>query len=682
MILPDFSGRLVFVASAMASALLLSAVQSAQAQNINLARCEGLWFSTSEDFLSQGPQLPGGPVVSDGDLLTFETGVGTSICARNEELLFVFDTNEFDHGLDALEKIEIDRSTVFAAFSTEIDSVNGSGQFTAGDLLFSNGSVVPNNALLVQFNLPRSLNLGLDAVHIEGAPGEKRELLAKLDGTDVDQLRDNPDILVQILEGTNTDILFSTEGTPPSVQKPQFLDGDLLSAKTGAIVRSNNDLLPLLPSGLPDKGVDYGLDAYTPAMDPIENVPIELLSTEIQARDKTFSDGDALVVGPGIFLRNKDLIGSLEPLDSDMGLDALAANGGPVVDRCDFFITRISEVQISRIRQTNPAADPFAGMFDVGVLDGAGNADGDRPFGGDLRVEGSVPNWACSEYTTHEFRVEVLEEGGVTPVPVRHPLSDGWLRDTAPCGSPSDPYASTDYSPTDTGWFRLTDYWRPAVHGCANDPSLAFWKSGSIDSTTARIRIVLREIGTPGTETSSAWVRVRLDNKAPNAPVIALHDLGAGAPFNNQCEVAGGGADTVIDVHGEVFDAHFDHLRLTWTGGEVGLETTVPVTTRPTVPAPFAPLTLTRGYRTRPELQDQGTLPAGSNILLARFNLSAAHRDATGGNPPIECGYTVTLQAVDRAHVGRFSPASNGYNISGPHRSARVSQSFCFKPSA
>ena len=198
MILPDFSGRLVCVASALATALLLSTGQAASAQGTNLAKCTGLWFSTSEDFLSQGPRLPGGPVVSDGDLLSYEIGGGTTLCARNEELLRVFDTNRYDHGLDALDKIEINQEVVFAAFSTEIDSVNGAGQFTAGDLLFTNGAVVPNNALLVRFDLPRSLNLGLDAVHIEGAPNEKRELLAKLDSTDVDQLRDNPGLLIEI----------------------------------------------------------------------------------------------------------------------------------------------------------------------------------------------------------------------------------------------------------------------------------------------------------------------------------------------------------------------------------------------------------------------------------------------------------------------------------------------------
>lgn len=681
MILPDFSGRMVCVVSALTTALVLTTGQAALAQNLNLAKCKGLWFSTSEDFLSQGPRLPGGPVVSDGDLLAYEIGGGTTLCARNEELLRVFDISRYDHGLDALDKIEINAEVVFAAFSTEIDSVNGAGQFTAGDLLFTNGAVVPNNALLVRFDLPRSLNLGLDAVHIEGAPEEKRDLLAKLDSTDVDQLRDNPQILIEILEGTNTDILFSTEGTPPDVQKPLFLDGDLLSAKNGVIVRSNNDLLPLLPSGLPDKGVDYGLDAYTPSLDPIEQVPIELLSIEVQARENTVSDGDLLTTGPNIYLRNKDLIGPLEPRDTDMGLDALA-DGTRKVAGCRFFITRISEIELSRIRQSDPAIDPFAGMFDVGVVDGAGNADGERPFGGALRVEGSLPTSECPEFTTHEFRVEVLAEGAVTPEPVRHPLSQGWLRDTAPCGSPSDPYFSTDYSPTDTGWFRLTEYWLPANQGCSNDPSLAIWDSGALDSTTAQIRLVLREIGMPGTEMPSAWVRVRLDNKRPDDPVIALHDLGDGVPFGNQCEIAGGGDDTVIDVHGEVFDGHFDRLTVTWTGGEVGLETSVPVTTQATVPAPFPPLTLTRNYRSRPEIQDEGSLPANTNILLSRFNLSAAHRDATGGNPPIECGYTVTLQAIDRAHVGRFTPATNGYNVIGAHRSRRVSQSFCFKPAA
>lgn len=638
-----------------AVALSLGFGATAHAQQANLASCEGLWFSTSEDFRSNNRDIPGGPVISDGDLLTYVIGSGARLCARNEDLLRRFDIERFDHGLDALDQVVLSERQVIAAFSTELDSMHSAAHFTAGDLLFTSGLIIPNSALLAQFNLPRNFNLGLDAVSIEGSPQGKRDLLDKLSGVSTDEMRDNPDQLAEVLRGTNTDILFSTEGTPPDVQQPQFIDGDLLSARNGVIVRSNRDLLFDLPAGIPDRGVDYGLDAYTPFQKGAGDEFTELLSTEIQARERTFSDGDALEPGPNVFLTSKDLIADFQPRDIDMGLDALAARPG-IIGRCEIFITRISEIERTRI-------DPASGLFDVGVVNGVGDPSGDKPFGGSIRVEGVVPNADCPEFTTHHFRVEVSTDGGVTFDPVLHPTSLDWRRDVAPCGSANDLYASDPQ-----GWFLLTEYWKPLLDGCSNDPSLGVWSSAPLDSTTAEIRIAMEPI-LGGPQIHSASVKIRLDNKAPDQPVIALHDAGAAVPFGNQCEIAGDGADTIIDIHGQVFDSHFQSYSLTWTGGDVGLETTVPVN-------------LKRTYRTRVDLQDQGTLPLASNILLDSFNLTAAHIAATGGTPPIECGYTITLRARDRAHIGSFGPATNTYNTSSGHLSVRVSQSFCFKPAS
>ncbi|WP_299844004.1 hypothetical protein [uncultured Roseovarius sp.] len=641
--LPDFSGRLVFVATALASALYLSTAQSAVAQNANLAKCTGLWFSTSEDFFSQGPRLPGGPVVSDGDLLSYEIGSGTTLCARNEELLNVFNISRYDHGLDALEKIEINKEVVFAAFSTEIDSVNGAAQFTAGDLLFSNGVVVPNNALLARFDLPRTLNLGLDAVHIEGAPNEKRELLAKLDGTDVDQLRENPGILIEILEGTNTDILFSTEGTPPEVQKPRFLDGDLLSARNGTIVRSNNDLLPNLPSGLPDKGVDYGLDAYTPAIDSIEQVPIEIFSTEIQARKNTISDGDALTVGPGIYLRNRDLINSLEPLDTDMGLDALAA--GIRVDTCNSFITAISHVDV------NARINPATGLF-----------DGDRPFGRDIRVQGEVPGPECDVYRTHEFQVRVSIDGAPEQ-PVQHPASLNWMTLEAPCAGLATPYTSDP-----NGWFALTAYQR--VVNCPNDESLAVWRSSADvpgDVATVDMRIVLRPIG-GGPEVSSSTVRIRVDNKRPENVVMSLYKAGETDPFDNQCKIDGEGNPVEIDIRGTFSDDHFRVYSLSWSAdGNIG---------------GAVPQTMTRTYNSRPALSDTGTVvtPPETDALLERFDLTAAFAAHPQGGVLIECGYSIRMVVFDRARLGGMDWDENIFSIDDGGNRTPYTQSFCLVP--
>ena len=124
-----------------------------------LAACAKIAFSTEEDFITQGPEpADGNPIISDGDLLS-PTGV---VCARNYDLLHdAFDVDQ-DMGLDAADVLSVERYLV--AFSTELDSPHGN--FTAGDLLFTNGAVIPNEILTRKFQL--GYDIGLDAVHFVG----------------------------------------------------------------------------------------------------------------------------------------------------------------------------------------------------------------------------------------------------------------------------------------------------------------------------------------------------------------------------------------------------------------------------------------------------------------------------------------------------------------------------------
>ncbi len=75
----------------------------AQAENSPSLACEGFAFSTEEDFLTQG-QIPpdGNPIISDGDLLVRTSSGGVNVCARNRDLLAVFDS-QVDLGLDAVD---------------------------------------------------------------------------------------------------------------------------------------------------------------------------------------------------------------------------------------------------------------------------------------------------------------------------------------------------------------------------------------------------------------------------------------------------------------------------------------------------------------------------------------------------------------------------------------------------
>lgn len=628
---------------AVATIALGISASAGAAQGINLAKCEGLWFSTSEDFLSRNDNaVINGPIVSDGDLLTYVVGSGARMCARNADLLRIFDIERYDHGLDALDQIVIDEETVIAAFSTELDSMHSAAHFTAGDLLFTTGTIVPNSALLAQFNLPRSVNLGLDAVTITGSPRGKRELLAKLSSTEPNQLRENPGILIEILQATETDILFSTEGTPPDVQKPLFLDGDLLSAKTGAIVRSNADLLPGLPAGLPVRGVDYGLDAYTPGYDRIEQQSIELLSIEVGAKDNALSDGDVLMVGPGVYLKDKDLISNFEPLDSNMGLDALAARIGRESNNCEVRITTVSEIDVTDINQAT-------GLFDT-----------DRPFGAWVRIQGIVPNDACPRFDTHEFQVQVSVDGGI-PQPILHPTSLGWERNVSPCVSSNDLYTSD----TQGGWFTLADYWR--FSECPDDASLAYWQSTTAPGADEAVfSVALRPIG-GGAEETSLPVKIRVDNEKPDQMLAELYRSGEMTPFGNQCNIQGDGSDIIIDIKGRVRDEHFSKYALYWAGGDVHSWKSIPVT-------------VTRDYASRPDLSDTGTEPpANTDIPLGTINLTAEYAAHTSGDLIIECGYTVLFRAWDRSHRGNFHPALNAFSLIGGNRTDYI-QSFCLKP--
>ncbi len=149
----------VLPVSLVVAGLLLALAGAAQAQQpASLSDCADFAFSTEEDFLSQGPVPPdGNPLISDGDLLS----PAGRVCLRNRELLSKWDVS-VDLGLDAVDVLDVASGLVI--FSTELDDRRG--RFTAGDLLATNGAVIPNQALLMLFQVGR--DLGLDAVQLIG----------------------------------------------------------------------------------------------------------------------------------------------------------------------------------------------------------------------------------------------------------------------------------------------------------------------------------------------------------------------------------------------------------------------------------------------------------------------------------------------------------------------------------
>jgi hypothetical protein len=280
--------------------------------------CQSLAFSTEEEFVTQGPvPSDGNPIISDGDLLSAPlNGSGACIiCARNADLLLIFQV-PFDLGLDAADVIAVESYLV--AFSTELNSSNA-GQFTAGDLLVTNGVIIRNQALTAKWNV--GYDLGLDSVQFVGDP---KAIVAFLTYAESLPQPISGGVLAELFaKYPAVDIWFSTEGTWLPIGAIGFLDGDLLSARNGVIVASNAALLPgNVPGGIPDRGVDLGLDAVT--VDQTGERSIIDFSTELLYNGQfSFTDGDVLRSDNGVTITNNDLIRCFEPKARFLGLDAL-----------------------------------------------------------------------------------------------------------------------------------------------------------------------------------------------------------------------------------------------------------------------------------------------------------------------------------------------------------------------
>lgn len=306
----------------MISVLLLSllagqpATARAQATSYPLDNCRYGAFSTEEDFMmTEGEPYDGNPYISDGDLL----GVNGLLCARNADLLRNFDVGE-DLGLDAVDIVNLERRIV--AFSTELDSRHGN--FTAGDLLITPNTVIPNAALVAKFQI--NYNIGLDGIQFIGEPQAILTFIQEASRVPREQwLRG---ILPELLARYKVDIWFTVEGSwPPGKKYPTILDGDLLSARDGIVVLSQEQFFTAAaPAGIPQRGVDFGLDAVSAARTG-DRTTVHF-STEIlfNGQEISFTDGDVLNVGGAVVRAHADLVTPFTPAADFLGLDALWAN--------------------------------------------------------------------------------------------------------------------------------------------------------------------------------------------------------------------------------------------------------------------------------------------------------------------------------------------------------------------
>ncbi|MBK8027716.1 MAG: hypothetical protein IPK19_41635 [Chloroflexi bacterium] len=378
--------------------LLLSTSWTATAQEIDtLEWCRSGAFSTEEDFISHGPvPFDGNRYISDGDLLSFDGRV----CARNAWLARQFDVVQ-DLGLDAVDILDFERGIV--AFSTELDSPHGN--FTAGDVLFTPGFRIPNQALVAPFQI--SFNIGLDGLHFVGSDENLRRFIDIATGTPPDDWLGGK--LQGVLHELNIDIWFSVEGTAPYLRNSLILDGDVLSARHGIVLPHQSQLLsPPTPAGIPMRGVDFGLDGLTGRREPDRRSL--LFSTEIlYDGESSFTDGDVLRYGGAIVFHNEDLVAPFEPAARFLGVDAIhIAFREPVYDpniqtMCgDDHLVADFEGGVASIGSVNPA---FTGLYR-----NATDPDFRQPCGQYVPFDGFLPD---SE--VKRFRVVVREIAEAVP---------------------------------------------------------------------------------------------------------------------------------------------------------------------------------------------------------------------------------------------------------------------------
>ncbi|MBN1148870.1 MAG: hypothetical protein JXA78_16530 [Anaerolineales bacterium] len=576
-----------------------------------LKNCKELAFSVEEDFLSQGPEpQDGNPIISDGDLL----GLNCAVCARNADLIEIFDIPEWvDLGLDAVDVVDVDAYLV--AFSTELDSPN-TGQFTAGDLLVTNGAIIANRALTYAFGQGAvSYDIGLDGLQFVGDPESIMGFLYEILQYPRSDWLQNPERLSRMLTDANIDLWFSTEGTWTPVGAVGFLDGDLLSARDGVIVASNDDLLPPgVPAGIPVEGVDFGLDAVTNDRS-IERANLHY-STEILFENGiSFSDGDVLKMGDGVVAKNIDLLGCFEAKAKELGLDALSVGTRPPPE-CINRITKIGGVEVEDI-----------GLSDGLIISGTLPYNASAPFGGRIDFQGSI----CND--VDKFRIVYRKHGSSDPwEPMKVPPSKTWTV-AADAFIPTIPDCLGDqtwFSDSD-GWFNGSDYRHlssPSLGGCNSDLSLTIWDSTTAASGADELYELALETMVASVAQTDTLRLVQLDN---TLPIVELEKIsGICADYTSE--------DMPILVNGRMQDAHFYQYQMSITGDGYPIY-------------PYSPVAY---YDSSTDnVIETGTI--NWNTFVGLHNVDVFDLSSTA----VDCGYTVLLTGWDRTLWSWFYYSSN-----------------------
>jgi hypothetical protein len=618
----------------MLNIVLFTHITGAQ-QDYPLENCRANGFSTEEDFMMQrGEPYDGNPYISDGDLLNFNG----QVCARNADLLRNFDVR-VDLGLDGVDVLDADKRIV--AFSTELDSPFGT--FTAGDVLITNGGIIPNLALVFPFGI--DYNIGLDEVKFMG----KIEDIIRF----VEFVRENgPDSLLEgklqsVMQEFNIDIWFTIEGTFERDQR-LILDGDLLSA-SGSVIRTQADLfVAAIPAGIPQRGVDFGLDAFAVNREAhLSDGRFRMyLSTEILYRGRpVFSDGDILRLGGTVARTNEALMAPFAPAARFLGLDALYLNFRPVIT--DPNITHLCG-------RSEALFDDGTGLYQ----DSTTQPDGDeiivpRPCGMYVPIDGYLPAGAVKR-----FRVAYREVSEPVPAIGTGPaIQTKWILNDR-----DNILLSCILNPTHTlstdggGWMDAAEY-LGAWNGDANtdfcpnpEVRLAVWNTlslpaGSIAGHDREDHFIvwLEWEDTGGVLHREADEHhVQLDNTAPDIPAypdglqVRLPD---GVTVVPACGEAPTGASD-LQVWADFDDRYYESFQVILRGGS---------------PPATVAYDLHHYYDdvgVPPEFQntdDTGTTPDGTLVHVQDIDMTDL------GDSYDDCCYILELWAHDRAILHTFN---------------------------
>ena len=650
-------GRIHISPPILVAAAATLAAGTARAQAFDPERCTGLLFSTEEDFVSEAVETEdGNPLISDGDILAFEGGT-VRVCARNLALLERFDFSQGTRpaGLDALDVVSVSGEPV-VAFSTDTD--HPFGGISDGDLLFSTGARISGDALTERLsrNLGLRGGLGLDAIQFVGDPDRLEEVIGRLAEGEVPA-----EELLSFMEEGGVDILYSIEATGPTADAPVVLDGDLISAVSGAVVRPQGDLFAGYPAGLPSDGTDYGLDAFVAEREAREGEE-GLLSSEIGqvGEPEPFAEGDLLRSGTAVALPAEAIADALGRPDLRPGLDALAFGVGEGQPGA-----RIEQICLEPVEDLSP---------DGYILDVVARGDGapaeriERPCGGDVAIEANLPRGTRAYRVRYEGVGPSAGTAGVVTLSrlYREEVVPGLCAETS-FGPITDPTGAGG-----DGWFDYAEYLAMTTSPCATPAHLSVWRSRDAVAGTGTFDIVveyldaagsaqeirLREVDAGGTVRRAGIV---IDNAPPemvDPQRVVLRDPATGELIGACGET---GVSGPFSIETAFRDDHFSHFVVRVTGGDPTRARTL------RTPAGAAVAGASHWYFdtvAASGLTPQGTAAFPAFASVRDFDLTADGLDFGGE----ACCYALRLEVYDRTRVLRLVGGQPYVAPAGSHR--------------